>query len=90
MLIKSIRRDITARKSKGVTIISTERREYKKLDMNKLNCRITEFISTEEALKDVIPIEWSDDVLSGKKKVTVTAAEKDYENKCVKLEMTYS
>jgi hypothetical protein len=68
---------------------STERREYKKLDMSKL-IFADGFISTEEALKDVTPIEWSDDVLSGKKKVTVTAAEKDYENKCVKLEMTYS
>jgi hypothetical protein len=43
----------------------------------------------EEALKDVTPIEWPDDVLSGKKKVVVTDAKKDYKNKCVKLEISY-
>lgn len=28
-------------------------------------------MSMEEALKDVIPINWSDDVLTGKKKVVI-------------------
>jgi hypothetical protein len=74
---------------KGVIIMSESRREYKRLDMSKLNNRISKIVPMEEALKDVAPIEWSDDVLSGKKKVVVTNAEKDYENRCVKLEISY-
>lgn len=33
--------------------------------------RHSKVISSDEALKDVIPIEWSEDVLSGKKKVAI-------------------
>lgn len=29
-------------------------------------------ISTEEALKDIIPIQWFEEVLNGNKKVTIT------------------
>jgi hypothetical protein len=69
---------------KGVIIMGESR-----LDVNKLNSRIKKVIFTEEALKDVTPIEWSDDILSGKRKLEVTNAEKDCENKCVKLEISY-
>ena len=34
--------------------------------------RIVGNISTEEALKDIIPISWSEEVLNGSKKVTIT------------------
>ena len=43
-----------------------------RLDMEKLKSRITKVISTEEALKDVEPMEWPEEVLSGKKKVIIT------------------
>ena len=33
-------------------------------------------ISTEESLEDIEPIEWSDDVMNGDKKVIVTDKEK--------------
>jgi hypothetical protein len=74
---------------KGVATMSGLRTEPRRLDMSKLNSRITKIVPIEEALKDVTPIEWSDEVLSGKKEVVITNAEKDCENKCVKLEISY-
>lgn len=42
------------------------------LDLSKLRNRKHTVVSTKEALKDVTPIDWSNDVLSGKRKVTIT------------------
>ena len=44
---------------------------YRRLDFSKISSRNTKVVSSEEALKDVKPIEWSEDVLNGKRKVTV-------------------
>lgn len=44
--------------------MNDERKEYKRLDLSKI--KFGKIISTEEALKDVEPIAWSDDVLAGK------------------------
>lgn len=44
---------------------------YKRLDFNKINKRVVKNVSSEEALKDVKPIDWSEDVLSGNKKVII-------------------
>lgn len=46
--------------------------QYKKLDMSKLKFREHSIISTEEALKDVTPIDWPEDVLNGDKKVIIS------------------
>lgn len=43
----------------------------KQLDISKLNIKKSTIISSEEALEDIIPINWSKDVLSGKKKVEI-------------------
>lgn len=45
---------------------------YAILDMDLIRSKKTKYISSEEALKDVVPIEWTDEVLSGKKKVELT------------------
>ncbi|MCL2528633.1 MAG: hypothetical protein FWE42_09480 [Defluviitaleaceae bacterium] len=45
---------------------------YKPLDLKKLHGKKHVTVSSEEALKDVIPIEWDDDVVSGNKKVLLT------------------
>ncbi|AGY77974.1 hypothetical protein [Clostridium autoethanogenum] len=45
------------------------------LDSNKLKNRKFISISSKEALKEVIPIDWSEDVLTGKKKVIVNKLE---------------
>ncbi len=44
---------------------------YRRLDFSKISSRNTKVVSSEEALKDVKPIEWSEDVLNGKRKVTI-------------------
>ena len=61
-----------------------------KLNVEKLNSRIDKFISSEEALKSIVPMEWSEDILTGNKQVLVTNVSKDKENEtCVKLEISY-
>ena len=43
------------------------------LDLNKIKHRIKSTpISSEEAMKDITPVPWSKDVLSGEKKVEIT------------------
>ena len=46
-------------------------KKFRSLDISKLNTKKSTIISYEEALKDIIPINWSKDVLSGKKKVLI-------------------
>ncbi|RMD02724.1 hypothetical protein D9O40_05335 [Clostridium autoethanogenum] len=41
------------------------------LNLNKLKNRDFISLSSKEALKEVIPIDWSEEVLTGKKKVIV-------------------
>ena len=42
---------------------------YRSLNMEKIMSKKSILLSTEEALKDVIPIEWDTDVLIGNKQV---------------------
>lgn len=49
---------------------------YAPLNLNLINNKHSKIVSSESALKDVTPISWSDDVISGKKKVTLTTKEK--------------
>lgn len=42
---------------------------YKPLDMEKIKDKKIIFISTENALKDVVPIEWDEEVATGDKRV---------------------
>lgn len=43
----------------------------KKLDMNKIKSNPVNTISSRDSLKDVTPIQWNEEVLNGKKKVTI-------------------
>ena len=52
--------------------MSENKQTYRRLDLEKLQSRFTEPISTEEALRDVVPMEWPEEVMSGKKKVIIT------------------
>ena len=54
---------------------------YRRLDFSKINFA-EDTISMTEALKDVTPINIPS-------KFEITKAEKDYDNKCVKLEISY-
>jgi len=51
-----------------------ERQEYKRLDFSKLNFSDI-VVTAEEALRDVNPFKWSDDVLQGKNKVIIQKTE---------------
>ena len=42
---------------------------YRSLNMEKIRSKKSVFLSTEEALKDVIPIVWDEDVLNENKQV---------------------
>lgn len=43
----------------------------RKLNINKLKDRKHINISSEEALEDIVPFNWSKDVLEGKKTITI-------------------
>lgn len=60
--------------------------EYRRLDFSKLNFS-DNVISHEEALGNTTPFKLENDVIFGQKKIKVTKAESDYENRCVKLEI---
>lgn len=64
-------RDMHA-KDKEVQKMNATVQKCRSLDLNKLKNRKHTVISTKEALRDVTPINWSKDVLSGKRKVTIT------------------
>lgn len=46
-------------------------KKKRRLDFSKLSGRKSKIVSSEEALKDVTPINWSKDVLSGDKKINI-------------------
>ena len=52
----------------GVVIEELTRRS---LNMEKIRSKQSVFLSTEEALKDVIRIEWDENVLNGNKRVVL-------------------
>ena len=60
--------------------------EYRRLNFGKLNFS-DDTISYDEALENATPFEFSTDIVFGQKKIKTTKAEKDYENRCVKLEI---
>lgn len=47
---------------------------YTPLDLQCLSQKKCKIVSSKEALKDVKPIKWSNDILTGKKKVTIVQA----------------
>ena len=49
------------------------KKEYPALDMNMLKQKQRKNISTKDALADVIPIDWGNEVASGKVKIYVTS-----------------
>ena len=60
------------KRTKEDDIMTANALQPRRLDFSKISNRIVGNVSTEEALKDVTPIQWSEDVLNGNKKVTIT------------------
>lgn len=48
---------------------------YAGLDLHSLGKKNVKVVSSREALKDVEPITWEDDILQGRKKIMVTKRE---------------
>lgn len=72
---KSEKRDA---KEQGDDAMSNSRMSYATLDLNALGKKNVKIVSSKDALKDVIPIAWGEDVLQGREKVIV-AEEKNKE-----------
>lgn len=60
------------KKQKEVQKMDATMSVKKSLNLSKLANRKHTVISSKQALSDVTPINWSDDVLSGKRKVIIT------------------
>lgn len=58
--------------------------EYHRLDFDKLHFAETP-VSYGEAVKDAVPFEVPKGVMSRKRELKITRAEKDYEKRCVKV-----
>lgn len=69
---KSIKVDLDKLKSNG----GVNMNKLKSFNLNILQNKKTTIVSTQDSLKDVAPINWSEEVLSGKKKVLL-----DYNDK---------
>lgn len=69
---KSIKVDLDKLKSNG----GVNMNKLKSFNLNILQNKKTTIVSTQDSLKDVTPINWSEEVLSGKKKVLL-----DYNDK---------
>ena len=54
----------------GTMNTTVERQGYKRLEFSKLNFS-DKVVTAEEALRDVTPFKWTEDVLQGKKKVII-------------------
>ena len=85
-LIKNTENSIM--ESDNMNLQTNDSNGYRRLDFSKLNFS-SNTITYDQALKDVEPMMFGEDVLSGKKKIKITKAEKDYKKKCVKLETSY-
>lgn len=68
-MIKKAKRIVCIRKG-GINIMK------RSLNLSKLLNKKINIISYEEALKDIIPINWSKEVLNGTKKVVVCGVNK--------------
>lgn len=53
----------------NMNAVLTNNKKYNPLDIKILRSKKSTTISYEESLEDIEPIDWSDEVLSGKKKV---------------------
>lgn len=62
---------MTEKDSSNEKEVTGMREGYKKLDKSKLNNRIHKTISTKEALSQVTPLEFIEDVYNGTKKVQI-------------------
>lgn len=61
------KKTMNTRERKGENMNVAVENNYRKLDKSKLKNRKKTVMSSEQALKDVTPIDWRDEVLEGTK-----------------------
>lgn len=61
-------------RKKGADVMSNVMERYATLDLQALSRKKGKIVSSQEALRDVKPVEWDKDVVQGKRKVIVTFA----------------
>lgn len=66
----------TTRKENGDDSMSNVREEYATLNLRALAGKKKKIVSSEEALKDVSPVNWEPEILRGERKVVATKADK--------------
>lgn len=62
--------------AKGDDVMSNVMERYATLDLQALSRKKSKIVSSQEALRDVKPVEWDKDVMQGKRKVIVTQEKK--------------
>ena len=62
----------STQKKQGDDAMNSSVLSYTKLDLHSLGKKNVKIVSSEEALKDVIPMKWEEDTIQGRTKVTVT------------------
>ncbi|MCI9591477.1 MAG: hypothetical protein HFG42_13185 [Lachnospiraceae bacterium] len=64
-------------KIQGDDAMSNGVMSYTALDLNALGKKNVKVVSSKEALSDVSPIKWEEDILQGRKKITVARRENE-------------
>lgn len=62
--------------------------EYRRINLEKLNFA-KETVSFDDAIKDSGVTSVPENVINGNRQIKINTAEKDFEKKCVKLEISY-
>lgn len=63
---------IKGRRDEDMNAALTENNKYNPLDLKILRNKKSSALSYEKSIEDIEPIDWTDEVLSGKKKVEFT------------------
>lgn len=66
------RDEIKGRRDEDMNAALTENSKYNPLDLKILRNKKSSALSYEKSIEDIEPIDWTDEVLSGKKKVEFT------------------
>ena len=67
-----VEKENLTQKKQGDDAMNSSVLSYNKLDLHSLGKKNVKIVSSEEALKDVIPMKWEEDTIQGRTKVTVT------------------
>lgn len=67
-----VEKENLTQKKQGDDAMNSSVLSHTKLDLHSLGKKNVKIVSSEEALKDVIPMKWEEDTIQGRTKVTVT------------------